>query len=80
MTLKDILINIVLMTETNEKRQTGYIYSIRSDQTELIYIGSTFGPLRQRLYRHKYDFKRFNLQKYNYVSMKHSYIFVNRTA
>ena len=56
------------MTETNEKRQTGYIYSIRSYHTELIYIGSTFGTLRQRLYSHKYDFKRFNLQKYHYVS------------
>ena len=56
------------MTETNEKRQTGYIYSIRSYQTELIYIGSTFGTLRQRLFKHKQNFKNFNLQKYNYVS------------
>jgi hypothetical protein len=56
------------MTETNEKRQTGYIYSIRSYHTELIYIGSTFGPLRQRLYRHKNNLKQFNLQKYHYVS------------
>ena len=56
------------MTETNEKRQTGYIYCIRSYHTELIYIGSTFGTLRQRLYRHKQDFKQFNLQKYCYVS------------
>ena len=56
------------MTETTEKRQTGYIYSIRSYRTELIYIGSTFGTLRQRLYRHKQDFKQFNLQKYCYVS------------
>ena len=56
------------MTETNEKRQTGYIYSIRSYQTELIYIGSTFGPLRQRLFQHKYNFKQFNLQKFCYIS------------
>ena len=56
------------MTETNEKRQTGYIYSIRSYQTELIYIGSTFGTLRQRLYKHKFNFKQFNLQKYHYTS------------
>ena len=56
------------MTETNEKRQTGYIYSIRSYQTELIYIGSTFGTLRQRLFKHKQSFKQFNLQKCNYVS------------
>ena len=56
------------MTETNEKRQTGYIYSIRSYQTELIYIGSTFGTLRQRLFQHKRDFKKFNLQKSRYVS------------
>ena len=56
------------MTETNEKRQTGYIYSIRSYQTELIYIGSTFGTLRQRLYKHKQNFKNFNLQKYVYTT------------
>ena len=56
------------MTETNEKRQTGYIYSIRSYQTELIYIGSTFGTLRQRLYKHKHNFKQFNLQKYHYTT------------
>ena len=56
------------MTETNEKRQTGYIYSIRSYQTELIYIGSTFGKLRQRLFNHKLNFKNFNLQKYAYTS------------
>ena len=61
------------MTETNkiiqtEKRQTGYIYCIRSYQTELIYIGSTFGTLRQRLYKHKQNFKNFNLQKYHYTS------------
>ena len=61
------------MTETNEKiqiekRQTGYIYSIRSYQTELIYIGSTFGTLRQRLFKHKQNFKNFKLQKYGYTS------------
>ena len=56
------------MTETNEKRQTGYIYSIRSYHTELFYIGSTFGTLRQRLFKHKQNFKRFNLQKYAYIS------------
>ena len=56
------------MTETNEKRQTGYIYSIRSYQTELIYIGSTFGKLRQRLFQHKYNFRQFNLKTYHYVS------------
>ena len=68
-----MLIYIVLMTETNEilqieKRQTGYIYSIRSYHTELVYIGSTFGPLRQRLFQHKRTLKLFNLQKYPYVS------------
>ena len=56
------------MTETTKKRQTGYIYSIRSYHTELFYIGSTFGTLRQRLYKHKYDLKRFNLQNYYFVS------------
>ena len=40
-----------------EKRQTGYIYGIKSHQNDNVYIGSTFGTLRQRLYMHKHTFK-----------------------
>ena len=51
-----------------EKRQTGYTYALRSYQTEDIYIGSTLGTLRQRLYKHKQDLKQYNDGKYGYVT------------
>jgi len=41
------------MAEKEEKRKTGHIYSIRSHQTDLIYIGSTFQALNKRLHQHK---------------------------
>ena len=56
------------MTQKPEKRQTGYTYAVRSYQTDDIYIGSTLGTLRQRLYKHKYDLKQFNNGKYSYVT------------
>jgi hypothetical protein len=37
----------------------GKIYSLRSFQTENIYIGSTTQPLKTRLSKHKNDFKRW---------------------
>ena len=56
------------MTQKPEKRQTGYTYAVRSYQTDDIYVGSTLGTLRQRLYRHKNDLKQFNNGKYHYVT------------
>ena len=56
------------MTEKPEKRQTGYIYSIRSHQTDNYYIGSTFGPLRQRLFIHKSQLKKYNESNGNYIT------------
>ena len=56
------------MTEKTEKRQTGYIYSIRSHQTDNYYIGSTFGPLRQRLFIHKSQLKKYNESNGNYIT------------
>ena len=56
------------MTEIKEKRQTGYIYSIRSYQTDEIYIGSTYGTLRQRLYQHKHNYMGYLNETTNYVS------------
>jgi hypothetical protein len=38
--------------------QNGKIYSIRSYQTELIYIGSTTRPLSQRLGEHRIQYKK----------------------
>ena len=56
------------MTQKPEKRQTGYTYALRSYQTDDIYIGSTLGTLRQRLYKHKWDLKRYNNGTYHYVT------------
>ena len=44
------------------------IYSIRSHQTDLIYIGSTIQSLALRLSGHVRDFKSFKNGKHNYVS------------
>ena len=37
----------------------GKIYTIRSHQTEYIYIGSTCSPLHKRLHYHKSDYKKW---------------------
>ena len=48
--------------------QNSKIYTIRSHQTDKIYIGSTCNELRKRLYQHKQDYKRFLKNKYHIVS------------
>jgi len=76
-----------------EKRQIGYIYSIRSYQTDLIYIGSTFSPLHKRIYQHRKSYNQFHRcpsQKYltsfeilkyedNYIELIETYENVNKT-
>jgi hypothetical protein len=44
------------------------IYSIRSFQTEKIYIGSTCQPLQYRFHEHKRNYKGFLMGKRNYTS------------
>jgi hypothetical protein len=39
----------------------GKIYSIRSNQTDQIYIGSTCGLLHKRLYQHRFDYKNYKV-------------------
>lgn len=46
----------------------GYIYCIKSPQTELIYIGSTEQELYERLSKHRRDFKRWLEGKFHYVT------------
>jgi hypothetical protein len=48
--------------------QNGKIYSIRSYQTDLIYIGSSCQPLHKRLHEHKRHYKQWQNGKYNCVS------------
>ena len=38
--------------------QKGKIYTLRSHQTDKVYVGSTCNPLRKRLYQHKDNYKR----------------------
>jgi hypothetical protein len=54
--------------EIPNKFQNGKIYTLRSPQTELFYIGSTCSPLHKRLYEHKGDYKRHLEDKFNYLS------------
>jgi hypothetical protein len=46
----------------------GKIYAIKSNQTELIYIGSTIQELNERFDRHKSTYKVYINGKYNFVS------------
>ena len=46
----------------------GKIYTIRSYQTDDIYIGSTTQTLTKRLSKHKGDFKRWKKGTYHYVT------------
>lgn len=55
--------------DKDKKRyQHGKIYSIRSHQTEGVYIGSTINTLPKRLYKHKKDCEYWINGKKNYVS------------
>jgi hypothetical protein len=46
----------------------GLIYTIRSHQTEDIYIGSTTQPLYKRIHQHKKNFKKWKNGKYGYTT------------
>ena len=48
--------------------KNGKIYTIRSYQTDEIYIGSTTQTLTKRLSKHKYQFKYWKEGKYNHIS------------
>jgi hypothetical protein len=48
--------------------KNGKIYTIRSYQTDDIYIGSTLQTLTKRLSKHKDSFKNWKNGKYHYVS------------
>lgn len=46
----------------------GYIYSIRSHQTDEIYIGSTEERLSQRMAKHRYSYKAWKKGTYGYCT------------
>jgi hypothetical protein len=51
------------MTTENNPYQRGQIYTIRSHQTDLIYVGSTISPLHKRFHGHKTSNKTCSSKK-----------------
>ncbi len=45
---------------SNKCKTNGCVYTIKSFQTDLYYIGSTYQPLYKRFWKHKSDFKSFH--------------------
>ena len=48
--------------------ENGVIYTLRSHQTDKIYIGSTTQPLYKRIHQHKRNLKAWKNGKFSYVS------------
>jgi hypothetical protein len=48
--------------------KNGKIYTIRSYQTDQLYIGSTTQPLSKRLYKHVSDYKRYLKGEKNFIT------------
>ena len=46
----------------------GYVYTLRSFQTDLIYIGSTEETLSRRMATHRSNYKAWLAEKHNYVT------------
>jgi hypothetical protein len=47
------------INENKKELKKGYIYSIRSFNTNKIYIGSTYNNLNKRFFQHKYCYKSY---------------------
>jgi len=56
------------------KYQNGKIYTLRSHQTEKIYIGSTIQPLSQRFHHHKSKCKITNISSKEIFKFDDAYI------
>lgn len=50
------------------ENKTGFIYKLKSNSTEYIYIGSTTSPIDLRLRQHKNDFNKYINNKFNYIT------------
>ena len=57
-------------TKNDNKYMNGKIYSIRSYQTDKIYIGSTVQPLHKRLFKHRNGYKHRTTNKKNMSSFE----------
>ena len=56
------------MTEVNERYKRGKIYSLRSHQTDLVYIGSTIQSLSKRIGGHRDNYKGWLKGAFRYVT------------
>lgn len=52
----------------NSNYENAKIYKIVDNTSDMIYVGSTYQTLEQRLKEHEKDYKRFKAGKYNNVS------------
>ena len=48
--------------------ETGYIYVLKSNQSELIYVGSTRKTIQERFMRHKRHYREYLNNNMNYIS------------
>ena len=55
-------------TKSDNKYMNGKIYSIRSYQTDKIYIGFTTQPLHKRLFKHRNGYKNYKIHSKKYTS------------
>lgn len=67
--LKRNYINYIIMENTENKYKQGKIYTIRSPNTDKIYIGSTVQQLHKRFGDHKYEYMNQDV-KYRMTSSK----------
>lgn len=51
------------------KFQNGKIYKIIDNVSNMLYIGSTYKTLKQRMKQHEYNIKKYKNGKYNYCSV-----------
>ena len=51
------------------KYQSGKIYKIIDNTSDMIYVGSTYKTLQQRLKKHEATFKAFKAGKYHFVTV-----------
>ena len=45
--------------DLHSKERDSVLYSIRSNQTDKYYVGSTYNTLSKRFYQHKTNYKRY---------------------
>jgi hypothetical protein len=55
--------------DLHSKERDSVLYSIRSNQTDKYYVGSTYNTLSKRFYQHKTNYKRYLKRQTGYCSV-----------